>query len=1789
MRIYDDGEEFYVEDWEKWIEYQPKVGTIIEVDGSSTDQSFPPGLWLAFVVMKVQLDVDSSVILEAKFVGSEEPEINKELSLLFNRKRGFIHLCAGKPCLSDAEVSLHVTRFRVYSVEGYKKDFLTASMTRQMKKWAGMPADGPIEPEGTTASTRKPARKAREKPGKALAPAPGEDGDTGATGRLGARLQELRTRLHKARPSKTVVAEPKLLLRRKFKLCVGNAGDRNGTCRHQTGDMDLEADQSGSEESVEGESTQDPNQGPWQPSRRSGRRKEPTGFKRWYLERDAVTAGSESRSGGQRKSPRKGSNPKVFRKLSGEEVDQVVDRQDLQKRQRIFQRQAEEEEKEGTSEESETGSGWPGRWTDGELRQQLQYRLGEREGFAVRGRAGAPVEEESQATSGIGVEDAAVPCQGTTGSELKGGVGAEFESGYHIWGETYELLRDMCEADAPTEHGGPEGSSSLELGHRPTPAGRPHATWRLSGFKVRRHSPGCSGWRMASGKTLRALPHGRWRSSQQCSASRDSTARQVGSKSSGPRLSQSEGPGKRKRKEGKERTMGVLRQLRERRRKEREGRQRTLQRRMVSRGPQQVERFQGERGRQEVAAAAIPFDERVGAGHFARALLGMDIDSAGLVFDEVILQCKNFKCTGCVLAWMTIRGRSVPDLLLDALGFPKGIHQMLAAKTKEIAPRKKGASFPLREGELSSLVLAMTSFTLKDAVTPSNVEVWTADAWRFLIFSCLNHLHTGTAGLSPGRWGVSDRTVAASIGNAVARRTAHDHEGVMTWSDWQKDLGGKLVGYGGEEISRCLELSLEQVLPSLPHKDHGGSIEAIDWVGHRTREFLLNPKLVLKKESDVVLPRMPGKIHMKPSDRVAIGTELIDRNICEWIDLDRVYKVGNTPILNGLFGVEKPSKLADGRAILRLIMNLTGSNSTQEQLEGTTSSLPSITSWQSIFLEGNESLALHQSDMSSAFYLFRLPRVWLPYLAFAVVVSGADIDRDPRKKYALACKVLPMGWLSSVGIMQEISENILKRKDLSALGQVAKMKPLPHWFNEILDTARSDDKSWWHVYLDNFACGERITPADPASCAAECHKAAEEAWSEAGIVSSAKKKVSGADRITELGAEINGVQKTLGASSERLLKVVQSTLWWLKQRSWNRKHLQIIAGRWIFILQFRRPAMVALDWVWKAISGKQRLTESLKCEVRKELFLLICLSPLLHCHLGADIPNLMTASDASEKAGAVGFTTDLTQTGQDYLAAALRSELGYRPAPILIISLFNGIGGAFRCYDVAGILPMGRIAVECDKAANRITSRTWPGVEIVLDVRKVDAKLVKQWSLKYTSIEEIHTWAGFPCVDLSAVKFGRENLQGKSSKLYWEIDRIVSLLREHFGDTVTIKKVLENVASMDMSAALEISEHEGAKPFLVDPVQAVPMRRPRYCWTSETLDGIFSDVHCTAGKYWVEVSAMAPYPESNQWLTEGYWWNGDGLDVAFPTCMKSIPRSRPPPKPAGLAKCSADCISRWEADNYRFPPYQYDWKYLIMSETKWRLINADERELLLGYGHHHTRLAMSASEVKSSATAFEDKRLSMLGDSFSIYSFVIFAVACSKNFLPAMSYKHLVQRMGLAPGFKGQLRMQAPLCKQLRYGTPIRILEKYPKTVSDFNRFLLRRTNHTGSDVRIATGDVLAPKQYPRQSVSSQWWNWEEAFTTKWQKKEHINILELRAILLSLQYQTSRHKIHDARVFHISDSYICISIVSKGRSGSRLLGQVLKKISAHCLAFGLYVVLAHVDSLDNPTDEGSRR
>lgn len=175
--------------------------------------------------------------------------------------------------------------------------------------------------------------------------------------------------------------------------------------------------------------------------------------------------------------------------------------------------------------------------------------------------------------------------------------------------------------------------------------------------------------------------------------------------------------------------------------------------------------------------------------------------------------------------------------------------------------------------------------------------------------------------------------------------------------------------------------------------------------------------------------------------------------------------------------------------------------------------------------------------------------------------------------------------------------------------------------------------------------------------------------------------------------------------------------------------------------------------------------------------------------------------------------------------------------------------------------------------------------------------------------------------------------------------------------------------------------------------------------------------------------------------------------------------------------------------------------------------------------------------------------------------------------------------MGIAPGFRTNFRLLCPLVRKLAYGG-----ESLPRKVSvqDLNKLLLSRTNHTGSDVRISSGEILNPKSHPRQAVQSAWWQWQPCFQVRWKHSEHINLLELRSIFQSVQYHVSHWQAVNARIFHITDSYVCMSIISKGRTGSKRLTRVIRQLNAYLLAHGLHLIIAHVGSADNPTDGASR-
>ena len=604
-----------------------------------------------------------------------------------------------------------------------------------------------------------------------------------------------------------------------------------------------------------------------------------------------------------------------------------------------------------------------------------------------------------------------------------------------------------------------------------------------------------------------------------------------------------------------------------------------------------------------------------------------------------------------------------------------------------------------------------------------------------------------------------------------------------------EELKGKRISYTGEELSSCHPLSLDQVVPGLPPAGHGGSVDVLGVVSAGTRRLLEDPSRLVIADTGQVLPPLQAKVHCPSHEILPLCKELVKRNICTWTKIEDVFHYRGPPVLSGLFGVEKPTALPDGRKVLRLIMNLIPANACMDSIHGAVRHLPSITAWLGLSLGGGEGLALFQSDLTAAFYLFRLPKQWERFLAFNVKVNGAEIDLEPSSTYVLSCAVLPMGWSSSVSIMQEIAEHVALRGGMPSETQLVRGRALPPFLTSCIELGEAKDMPWWHVYLDNFCAGQKVLAEETSSAGQALHSRLEDAWSRSGLVSSAKKRISDATQVQELGAWVDGTNQMISVSGERLLKLVQTTIWALGGRILRKKVVQIVVGRWVHVLQFPRPGMIVLEHVWDFISGKAS-GPRVVAGVRRELWSLILLTPFLHCNLHATIDSCATASDASTLGGAVGISHSLTQAGMDFVLASKTRSFEVDQHPILVISLFNGIGGCFRVYDVLNIQPKGMIAVEIYGPANRIVQKRWPHVQVVTDVRDINYDTVHQWLLQFPMIEEIHLWAGFPCTDLSRVRAFRQGLQGPASSLVFEIPRIEGLLRQVFGSQVLVKRSL---------------------------------------------------------------------------------------------------------------------------------------------------------------------------------------------------------------------------------------------------------------------------------------------------------------------------------------------------------------------------------------------------------------
>ena len=179
--------------------------------------------------------------------------------------------------------------------------------------------------------------------------------------------------------------------------------------------------------------------------------------------------------------------------------------------------------------------------------------------------------------------------------------------------------------------------------------------------------------------------------------------------------------------------------------------------------------------------------------------------------------------------------------------------------------------------------------------------------------------------------------------------------------------------------------------------------------------------------------------------------------------------------------------------------------------------------------------------------------------------------------------------------------------------------------------------------------------------------------------------------------------------------------------------------------------------------------------------------------------------------------------------------------------------------------------------------------------------------------------------------------------------------------------------------------------------------------------------------------------------------------------------------------------------------------------------------------------------------------------------------------------QQIIDRFGLAPGSSAAPEVPVPLSREPRYGgmsahvCPAELVAQVSRAVA-----------HNGSDVSIALGTPFSGKGAGHASLRALWWQWDLLFKTRWKFATHINALEMRMIYQALAWRARDPNNFSKRFLRLADLMVSNYILSKGRTSSRLLQPLTRRIAALQLALNGHQFHGHVDSLENPTDHASR-
>ena len=174
--------------------------------------------------------------------------------------------------------------------------------------------------------------------------------------------------------------------------------------------------------------------------------------------------------------------------------------------------------------------------------------------------------------------------------------------------------------------------------------------------------------------------------------------------------------------------------------------------------------------------------------------------------------------------------------------------------------------------------------------------------------------------------------------NKVQRRILERLKGVVETSEVSRLLlpavcldqffATKGIDFSGEEVRVARAFEWKMIAAAFP--EGVGSLELGDFCDGGTLSYVAEfEKFLLPPQDQRLLGKTPA-VMVSQTNWAEVCLGLIERGVCGFMKREQLYHVGDRPVLNGLFAVEKGEKALDDKGeefeVCRLIMNLVPTN-----------------------------------------------------------------------------------------------------------------------------------------------------------------------------------------------------------------------------------------------------------------------------------------------------------------------------------------------------------------------------------------------------------------------------------------------------------------------------------------------------------------------------------------------------------------------------------------------------------------------------------------------------------------------------------------------------------------------------------------------------------------------------------------------------------------------------------------------------------------------------------------------